>query len=85
MKKLILLFPLGVVLAACGEHELTPQEHDTAELGAVKYSQAAGGKFMSCSGMDSDGDYYVTCTIAGLSGAPEPLLCSYKSQGCKQK
>ena len=85
-KTTALLLVLGAfALTACGgPYQLTQQESGTAELGAVKYSQNANAKFLSCSGLDSDQDGYVTCTV-DKAGVEESLACSYQSQGCKQK
>ena len=88
MKYLVSGLALAIVavgLVACGPYSLTSSERDAAELGALKYATASGGKFISCSGQDSDGDKYVTCTITNQAGASEALLCSYLSPGCKAK
>jgi hypothetical protein len=80
------LLTASIGLAACGGPTiLTPAQRDTSELGAVKYIGAAGGTFLSCAGQDSDNDGYVTCTMKKPNGETAPLLCSYQSQGCKQK
>lgn len=74
-------------LAACGDgaYQLTSTEVSVAQNGARDFADRAGGKFLSCSGQDSNGDSYVTCSVTSSAGAEEELLCSYKSQGCKRK
>jgi hypothetical protein len=84
MKKI--LFASMIALAGCGgPYTLTPAERDTTELGAVKFSQAAGYTFVSCSGQDSDRDSYVTCTMKKPEGNMFEALCSYTGSGCKAK
>lgn len=88
MKKILLLSVLSIgvfALWACGPYQLSGSETSVTQNGARDYAERAGGKFLSCSGQDSDGDSYVTCTIQNKSGADEALLCSYKAQGCKPK
>lgn len=86
--KLVSLFTtsgLALALVACGAYALSSAERDTTELGALKYATASGGSFVSCSGQDSDGDSYVTCTIKDNAGVISSVLCSYQSPGCKPK
>jgi hypothetical protein len=92
MKKFNMFAMLGFALlataslSACGsEYQLETQEQKMAEFGALKYASAEGGKFTSCSGQDSDGDSYVTCTIKDGQNVTVELLCSYKTEGCKRK
>lgn len=86
MKKYLLLAGT-VMLAACGPYQLSATERDTTELGALQYANSLSGKFVSCSGQDSDGDSYVTCTISDKDGKPQEILCSYGAgaAGCKMK
>jgi hypothetical protein len=85
VKRILFLTPV-LFLAACGgPTELTPQQRDIAEIGALKFSQAAGASFVGCSGQDSNNDSYVTCTMKKPTGDLVEALCSYKSQGCKSK
>lgn len=85
MKRYLLLLPIAALAACGGPYQLEPQERDTTELGAVKFSQAAGYTFISCSGQDSDRDKYVTCTMKKPDGNMTEALCSYKGAGCKVK
>jgi hypothetical protein len=88
MKKLIVLAFCAVAtlsLASCGEHVLTASEKDQTELGARDYAERAGNTFIACSGQDSDGDGYVTCNTKTKAGAPEDIVCSYATRGCKRK
>lgn len=75
-------------LAACGAYSLSATERSTAELGARDFAERTNAKFASCSGQDSDGDSYVTCTIVSVeTGQDQDLLCSYaeNARGCKRK
>lgn len=90
MKKFALVLALTIPLIACGAYQLDDQERMITELGAQDYAGRSGGKFVSCSGQDSDGDNYVTCTIqtatqGNTPGSEQELLCSYSSRGCKRK
>ena len=83
---------LAIFLASCGAYQLSANESLLAEAGARDYAERSNAKFISCSGTDSDGDTYVTCTInesaVGTQATPaqdSSLLCSYKSRGCKKK
>jgi hypothetical protein len=84
MKK-ILLASLILITSCSGSYTLTPAEKDVAELGARDFADKDGTKFVSCSGQDSDNDSYVTCTTKTSSDADKPILCTYKSKGCKPK
>lgn len=87
MKKLLIMIPV-IALAACGPYQLSASERQAAELGARQYASLAGGEFVSCSGQDSDKDYYVTCSIKDKATSKiNELLCSYSDNatGCKQK
>lgn len=72
------------LLARCGPYSLQPSEALLTEAGARDFAERQGGKFLACSGQDSDGDSYVTCTV-DKGGKEEELLCSYASRGCKKK
>jgi hypothetical protein len=85
-KLIICAAVFGIVLNACGghSHPLNEDEAMKAEAGARDFAERSGGKFISCSGEDSDKDGYVTCTVKVDSGTQD-ILCSYKSRGCKSK
>lgn len=88
--KLLFLAVLSLGLAGCGDkgHELNSTEKNTAEIGARQFAERSKFEFISCSGSDSDGDGYVTCSIKDLkSSLMTNLLCSYRnsSVGCKSK
>lgn len=74
-------------LAACGTHTLTTAEQQTAELGARDFFDKLGGKFVSCSGLDSNKDSYVTCTGTDKADKTTEVVCSYEAtaRGCKMK
>lgn len=74
-----------VSLVGCGPYQLSPSEKDTTELGALKFATALGGTFVGCSGQDSDGDKYVTCTVKLPDATIKEILCAYNSAGCKEK
>jgi hypothetical protein len=78
---------VGLSLAACEPYQLSRPEQNTAEIGARQYAERLGYQFIGCSGQDSDGDSYVTCSLSNKSNNPVPLLCSYanSSAGCKLK
>lgn len=85
----VLAIGLTLTLAAC-KRELSAEERENARNGVLEYANNAGGKAGSCSGIDSDGDGYVTCSVTFPSfngGRPEQkdLLCAYGSKGCKDK
>lgn len=82
---------LTLLLAGC-KHELSSDERGVAEHGALMYANSTGAKFGSCSGLDSDGDGYVTCSVdyppsqAGARSENREIVCSYGgSPGCKTK
>jgi hypothetical protein len=93
MKKLFTGAALAVAmlsLASCGAYTLNSSEQLLAEAGARDYAERTDGKFVTCSGQDSDGDQYVTCSVETKATSTNPkgqddLLCSYKSRGCKRK
>lgn len=87
---LSLLVTLAVLsLPACGKSavQLTQEQKNTAELGAKDYFSNMGGKFGSCSPVDSDADDYTTCTGQGSDGKTKQLSCGYANgaTGCKDK
>jgi len=87
LKMILPLLATACVLAAC-EHDLSPQEQQTAELGARAFADRSASSYVGCSGRDSDSDGYVTCSIK--ANAPPStvteVLCAYKGQpGCKSK
>lgn len=77
------------ILAGCGPYQLTEAEQTATELGARDFAEPAGGTYVSCSGQDSDGDGYVTCSVslkdASGKAVETDLACSYRSRGCKRK
>jgi hypothetical protein len=67
-------------LTAC-KHTLSRDEKMVAENGAMRFAASADLHFISCSGVDSDGDEYVTCETE-----EKGLLCGYERDGgCKVK
>ena len=89
MKRMMLVATAALALAGCqgDPHNLDAAERSTAELGALKYGQAAGLGFVSVSGLDSDGDGYVTTTFKDPGGRLISAVCSYRdgAAGCKTK
>jgi hypothetical protein len=86
-KSIVMGIAIAVALAACGGPiQLTAAQSNTTQLGALQYAQSDGGKFVSCSGQDSDRDGYVACTIKDVSGTDKAIVCSYEgAPGCKLK
>ena len=89
--KLGIAASLCLALAGCGEsgpYTLTQTEQATTENGAREYAERAGGKYLSCTGQDTDRVGYVTCGFKdAATGAVEELRCSYRNgaKGCKRK
>jgi len=84
----LLLFSITALAACERTHDLSPQEQQTAELGARGFADRAASTYVGCSGRDSDNDGYVTCSI--MANAPpratSEILCSYRgTPGCKSK
>lgn len=79
----------GFLLAACsgGPYVLNEEETLKAEAGARDFAERSGGKYISCSGQDSDKDGYVTCTIQADADkkSTTDITCAYKTRGCKSK
>lgn len=79
----------SLLLVACSSnHNLSPAEQNNAELGAREYSQAATADFVNCSGIDSNGDGYVTCTMKDkTNGKLIEIVCAFGdgAKGCKLK
>ncbi|TXM69604.1 hypothetical protein [Methylobacterium sp. WL120] len=84
---------MALALGAC-KTELDSKQKDTANYGGLQFANSVGGKFLSCSGTDSDGDGYVSCTAQVPGGVENQgrrlemteILCSYKGNaGCKIK
>jgi hypothetical protein len=78
---------LAVGLVACG-NSISSSAKAIADNGGTAFSINAGGKFLGCSGEDSDGDGYVSCTMQpavanGVTPPPVEILCGYKTAGCK--
>lgn len=79
-------------LAAC-KHDLSTEEHNTANYGALKFAKDFDLIAGECSGLDSDGDGYVTCPMTPRSKDHPRVqahqgvdaLCSYGQAGCKYK
>jgi hypothetical protein len=80
------LMVFGFALTACsgGPYVLNEDESLKAEAGARDYAERSGGKYISCSGQDSDKDGYVTCTVKVDAGTQD-IACAYKTRGCKSK
>lgn len=84
--KTLMLVILPLALVACdSSYDLNETERGQTELGAREFAEKTNGKFVSCSGKDSDGDEYVTCTVTDPAGATKELLCGFKARGCKGK
>lgn len=77
---------LGFAFTACGggPYALNEEESLKAEAGARDFAERSGGKFISCSGQDSDKDGYVTCTVQ-VDDRSNDIACAYKARGCKGK
>ncbi len=86
LKLTIYAMAFGFVLSACsgGPYALNEEESLKAEAGARDFAERSGGKYISCSGQDSDKDGYVTCTVKVDDGTKD-VTCGYKSRGCKSK
>lgn len=88
MKVKSILYTLGffIILASCGGGPYALNETETlkAEAGARDFAERSGGKFISCSGQDSESDGYVTCTVQTDAGSKD-IACAYKTRGCKSK
>lgn len=85
--KLAIIAALSAGLVACGNN-ISASAKAIADQGGQGFATNMGGKFLSCSGEDSDGDGYVSCTVqpAAVNGTPQPaveILCGYKTAGCK--
>jgi hypothetical protein len=79
------LIGLSLLLAGCDPSiDLNSAQQIAAETGARRTL----AHFETCSGRDSDGDGYVTCSGRETKEGPVvTLLCSYKNNaiGCKRK
>lgn len=85
LKSIICGMALGFALASCsGPYALNEEEMLKAEAGARDFAERSGGKYISCSGQDSDKDGYVTC-IVRLDNSSQEITCAYKARGCKIK
>jgi hypothetical protein len=73
-------------LTSCGggPYALNEEESLKAEAGARDFAERSGGKFISCSGQDSEKDGYVTCTVQ-VGTRSKDIACAYKARGCKSK
>lgn len=80
---------LLLLLAACdSRHSLDNEQRQNAEYGALRYASGVGGSAVECSGLDSDGDGYVTCSYLPKNAtAKTEIVCAYQSRGggCKEK
>ncbi len=76
----------GFTLTSCGGGPYALNEEETlkAEAGARDFAERSGGKFISCSGQDSEKDGYVTCTVQ-VEDSSKDISCAYKTRGCKGK
>ena len=76
----------GFALTSCGgsPYALNEEESLKAEAGARDFAERSGGKFISCSGQDSEKDGYVSCTVQVDEGSKD-IACAYKTRGCKSK
>ncbi|MEN8132539.1 MAG: hypothetical protein ABFS45_20625 [Pseudomonadota bacterium] len=86
LKLIICAMAFGFTLTSCGggPYALNEEESLKAEAGARDFAERSGGKFISCSGQDSEKDGYVTCTVEADSGSKD-IACAYKTRGCKSK
>ena len=79
----------GFVLAGCDNSvTLDNNQMKTVKLAGMEYAGNSGSDFVGCSGLDSDGDGYVTCTMKNrTTSVVSAMLCSYKGDagGCKNK
>jgi hypothetical protein len=86
LKLILCATAFGLVLNACGggPYALNEEEALKAEAGARDFAERSGGKFISCSGQDSEQDGYVTCSVQ-VDTRMQDITCAYKSRGCKSK
>ena len=86
LKLITCTMAIGFALTACsgGPYALNEEESLKAEAGARDFAERSGGKFISCSGQDSEKDGYVTCTVQVDDGTKD-IACAYKTRGCKSK
>ena len=79
----------ALALGGCDQgHTLTESELRNANYGGLQYSTNADLRFISCSGLASEPDGYVSCDAKDkATGAKVGLLCSYQGAvaGCKAK
>jgi hypothetical protein len=83
---IICAMAISFALTSCGggPYALNEEESLKAEAGARDFAERSGGKFISCSGQDSEKDGYVTCTVQ-LDTHSKDIACAYKTRGCKSK
>ena len=83
---IICAIAFGFALTSCGgsPYALNEEESLKAEAGARDFAERSGGKFISCSGQDSEKDGYVTCTVQ-VEAQSKDINCAYKTRGCKGK
>ena len=86
LKFILCTMAFGIALVACsgGPYALNEEESLKAEAGARDFAERSGGKFISCSGQDSERDGYVTCTVE-VDSTTKNIACTYKTRGCKSK
>jgi hypothetical protein len=86
LKLIAFAIAFGLTLTSCGggPYALNEEESLKAEAGARDFAERSGGKFISCSGQDSESDGYVTCTVKEDTGTKD-ITCAYKTRGCKGK
>lgn len=99
MKKILtigVIAGLAAGLAACS-HTLNAKEQDTAKYGALQFANSLGGRFVSCSGVDTEGKGTVPCTVRIPGGIQHfgrgldvaEIACAYKGNagnaGCHIK
>ena len=86
LKFILCAVTFGCALSACsgGPYALNEEETLKAEAGARDFAERSGGKFISCSGQDSERDGYVTCTLQ-VNKQSKDIACAYKTRGCKSK
>ena len=85
LKLIICAMALCFTLTSCGgPYALSEEETLKAEAGARDFAERSGGKFISCSGQDSEKDGYVTCMVQ-VDTSSKDIACAYKTRGCKTK
>ncbi len=75
-----------VLMLAC--QDLWAFREEKAKINARSFMSDMGQEpaGMSCSGNDSDGDWYVSCTVLLADGQRWPLECGvFENMGCRER